>query len=297
MRRRRQRLPLTALRTFEAAARRLSFKDAAEELCVSPTTVSNQIRQLEKDWACRLFVRKTRRVVLTDAGRSLSEVLARAFDDIRTEIEAHVASRKKTVTIAVGPIFGSRWLIPRLDRLRQRHPEIELIVHHGPRITCAEDMHAAVAVDWGSGGWAGLDATHLLDIVYAPVASPHLVQARGGLKQPEDLARYPVIHQQDWTEWNAWKKLAGVAGLRFAAETVIVDSNVVTQAAIDGQGVALGIFPFIQSEIEQGRLVRPFATDLRPRRAFHLLTRGGVRAAPEVDAVCDWLKEEAARSG
>lgn len=106
-------LPLTALRTFEAAARRMSFKDAAEELCVSPTTVSNQIRQLERDWGCLLFVRKTRQVVLTDAGRSLAWVLSRAFDDIRTEIESHVETPRKSVTLAVGPIFGSRWLIPR----------------------------------------------------------------------------------------------------------------------------------------------------------------------------------------
>ena len=123
-----QRLPLTALRTFEAAARRLSFKDAADELCVSATTVSNQIRQLEKDWGCQLFVRKTRSVVLTDAGRSMALVLARAFSYIRAEIEAHVASRSKSVTLAVGPIFGARWLAPRLAQFRAAHPKIDLII-------------------------------------------------------------------------------------------------------------------------------------------------------------------------
>src|SRR6056297_2761786 len=105
---------MTALRTFEVAARRLSFKDAAEELHVSATTVSNQIRQLEADWNCKLFIRKTRAVVLTDEGRSLARVLTRAFDDIRAEAEIHMNPARKTVTLAVGPIFGSRWLVPRL---------------------------------------------------------------------------------------------------------------------------------------------------------------------------------------
>jgi LysR family transcriptional regulator, glycine cleavage system transcriptional activator len=101
-----RRLPLTALRTFEAAARHLSFKHAAEELLVSATTVSNQIRQLEKDWGCKLFHRQTRAVDLTDAGRSLAEVLSRAFDDIRAEVELHSGASRKTVSIAVGPLFG-----------------------------------------------------------------------------------------------------------------------------------------------------------------------------------------------
>lgn len=289
----RQRLPLTALRTFEAAARHLSFKDAAGELCVSPTTVSNQIRQLERDWGCLLFVRKTRQVVLTDTGRSLAHVLSRAFDDIRKEIEGHIEASPQSVTLAVGPIFGSRWLIPRLNRFRRQHSKIELVLQHGPRITGAESMQTPIAVDWGTGDWTGLDAVQLLDIVYIPVASPGLIREHGGLGRPSDLARYPIIHQQDRTEWHAWLERAGVPDIRFAEETVIIDSNAVTQAAIDGQGVALGIFPFIQIEVDRGLLVRPFDIELAPARSYFLLTRSGARDSREVAAVCDWLIREA----
>ncbi len=126
MQQRPRKLPLTALRTFEVAARRLSFKDAADELCVSATTVSNQIRELERDWDCKLFIRKTRAVVLTDEGRSLSSVLTTAFGDIRAEIETRGQSSRKTVTLAVGPIFGSRWLVPRLAQFRRDLPNIDL---------------------------------------------------------------------------------------------------------------------------------------------------------------------------
>ena len=289
-----QRLPLTALRTFEAAARRLSFKDAADELCVSATTVSNQIRQLEKDWGCQLFVRKTRSVVLTDAGRSMALVLARAFSDIRAEIEAHVASRSKSVTLAVGPIFGARWLAPRLAQFRAAHPKIDLIIEHAPRITGLETMPTSVAVDWGVGPWNGLETRMLFRIVYAPVASPALIAAHGGLRTPEDLVRFPIIHQQNRGEWQAWLKHAGVPGLSFRDEVIATDSNMVTQAAIDGQGVALGIFPFLQPEVDMGRLIRPFEIDLHPYRAYHLLTRPGARATSEINAVCRWIEHEAA---
>lgn len=288
-----RRLPLTALRSFEAAARLLSFKEAAAELCVSTTTISNQIRQLEKDWGCQLFIRKTRAVVLTDAGRSLARVVSRAFDDIRAEVETHIRTPRKTVTLAVGPIFGSRWLIPRLGRFRQQHPDIELVLQHSPRITSEAAMATQIAVDWGIGFWSGLDARKLMDIGYSPVVRPALIEQMGGLAEPADLARFPIIHQQDRSEWTAWLALADVPETGFTEETVISDSNVVLQAAKDGLGVALGVFPFVASEIESGALVQPFAQMLRPSRAFHLLTRSGAALSSEARRTCDWLIDQA----
>jgi len=290
----RARLPLTALRSFEAAARLLSFKAAAEELRVTPTSVSNQIRQLEADWGCPLFIRHTRRVVLTDAGRSLSRVLSRAFDDIRAEVDAHITSKRKTVTLAVGPIFGSRWLIPRLSRFYRQNPTIELVLHNSPRITSAEQLVSMVGVDWGLGEWSGLDARKLFEIIYRPTLSPALRKERGGLKRPADLTRYPIIHQWDREEWNAWLRLVKLNELRFAQETTMRDSNLVLQAALDGHGVMMGTFPFLDSEVESGRLVCPFDTELHPARAYYLIHRPGARALPEVLAVCNWIEAEAA---
>lgn len=290
----RARLPLTALRSFEVAARLLSFKGAAEELGVTPTSVSNQIRQLERDWGCKLFVRKTRKVLLTDAGRSLARVVSHAFDDIRAEVDNHITTNRKTVTVAVGPIFGSRWLVPRLSRFYRTHPKIELVLHQGPRITNAEQMTTMIAVDWGTGDWAGLEARRLFAIRYSPVASPALLGERGGIRMAQDLANFPVIHQWDREEWNAWLRQAGAAELKFLHETVMRDSNHALQAAIDGQGVILGTFPLVDSEIAAGRLARPLALELHPPRAYHLLTRPGGRALREVDAVCTWIEAEAA---
>ncbi|MDC0639962.1 LysR substrate-binding domain-containing protein [Planktomarina temperata] len=296
MRRTPRKLPLTALRTFEVAARRLSFKDAADELCVSATTVSNQIRELERDWRCKLFIRKTRAVVLTDEGRSLSRVLTKAFDDIRAEVEAFGQSTRKTVTLAVGPIFGTRWLVPRLAQFRSDLPNIELILHESPRITDAVMMGTHLAVDWGEGSWSGLQNYHLMDITYAPVLSKALMAERGGLKSPKNLARYSIIHQRDRSEWAAWLALAGCAGLTLKEEITITDTNMVMQAAIEGQGVSLGIFPFVDQELKAGKLVKPFDIELKPTRSFYLLAKPSSERTPEVASVIRWLLDQAGAS-
>ena len=284
-------LPLTALRTFEAAARRLSFKDAADELCVSATTVSNQIRELERDWGCQLFIRKTRAVVLTDAGRSLSEVVGRAFAEIRTEIDLHIAPAPKAVTLAVGPIFGSRWLIPRLTDFHNTYPNIDLIVTHSPRITSVESLTSQIAVDWGTGAWDGLDVIPLFNIDYSPVVSPAMA-AELNLQKPADLARAPIIHQRDRSEWASWLALTDTPDLAPQGNTVVMDSNIAVQAALDSQGVALGSFPFLNDDVESGRLLKPFDINLRPARSYNLLVKHGARRTAEVDAVCTWLESE-----
>ncbi|KIC20371.1 LysR substrate-binding domain-containing protein [Leisingera sp. ANG-Vp] len=289
----RSNLPLSALRTFEAAARRLSFKDAADELCVSATTVSNQIRRLEKELNCQLFIRRTRAVDLTDEGRSLSIALTRSFDDITRELERMITPRGQRVTLAVGPVFGARWMIPRLARFRADNPDIDLKLVHGPRIAGRAQMTTDIAVDWGYGTWSGLEATRLMDIQYCPVISPALWKKMGGLEDPRDLARFPIIHQYEDDAWRAWLKQAGCGDLRFHDESTIMDTNVVIQAVTEGLGVALGQFPLHQPEIASGQLVCPFELEVSPQRSFYLLSRPGARSQPEIAQVCSWLNAEA----
>lgn len=288
-----KRLPLTALRTFEAAARLESFKDAAEELGVSATTVSNQIRMLEKDWGCLLFVRMTRQVVLTEIGHSLGRVVRQSFDSIAQEIEFHIAAKRHSVSMAVGSIFGARWLMPRLSAFRQDLPKLDLVLRRGRRITSPNDMPAAVVVDWGMGDWTGLDVEPLMKICYSPVIAPKLMGSHKSFKSPRDLARFPAIHQQDRSEWRAWLNAAGVGDLAFQDETIIEDSNVALQAAVMEQGVALGIFPFVQDDVDRGLLAKPFVQEIVPAKTYYILTRPGARQRREIASVCDWLRQQA----
>ena len=143
------------------------------------------------------------------------------------------------------------------------------------------------------GDCPGLGAEPLVRIDYAPVVAPSLLAQGGALRTPRDLARLTALHQQDRSEWRAWLELAGVGDLTFAEEMIIEDSNVATQAALLGQGVALGIFPFVQDDVDAGRLACPFETRLRPAKGYFLLTRPGARHRPEIAAVCEWLQREA----
>ena len=154
------RLPLTALRAFEAAARCLSFKDAAAELGVTAASVSNQVRQLERNWACLLFLRKTRRVELTPQGHALYTVVARAFSDLHEGFEAlgftGYSPAAQQITLAVGPLFGTRWLASRLGRWYAQHPRIALTLHQGEPIHHAQQLQTTAAICWGDGHWPGL---------------------------------------------------------------------------------------------------------------------------------------------
>jgi LysR family transcriptional regulator, glycine cleavage system transcriptional activator len=288
-----RRLPLTALRTFEAAARHLSFKGAAEELCVSTTTVSNQIRQLERDWGCKLFHRHTRAVSLTEHGQSLSQVLTHAFSDIRAEVQKHIKEPRKTVSIAVGPIFGSRWLSSRLARFGKDYPKIELVVHHGSRINDAKQLQTDIAIDWGNENWRDLKATRLLEVRYSPIISPNLAREVGPLTHPSQLSELTIIHQHDHSEWENWFVLAGCPDMDIKSEITIVDSNMVQRAVKDGQGVALGVFPFIEDDVENGELIKPFEIDLQPTRAFFLLEQLDARKNSAIRTVCEWIQTEA----
>lgn len=288
-----ERLPLTALRAFEAAARLGSFKSAAAELAVTPTAVSHQIRQLEDDLSHPLFTRHTRKVVLTDAGERLAQVVSQAFGSVATELETFKSGKRQRIDLALGPIIASRWLTPRLSAFWRDHPAIDLRLHHSPLVV-DPDNDVDLAIAWGTGPWPGFQVDPLLTIHVTPVVSPQLLDARGPLATTEDLANFPVIHQRDGHDWAAWLEDETFAGLGIEDAMTIEDANVALQAAISGQGVALGILEFIEDDLTTGRLVAPLNRSVVLSRAYHLLVRRKSLKTPHIAAVHTWLKDAAA---
>jgi LysR family glycine cleavage system transcriptional activator len=253
---------LSALRAFEAAARFESFKQAAEELHVSPTAVSHQIKLLERDLGQRLFVRRVRQVRLTEAGRVLQAGLGEAFDRMAAATaQCRRSTERATVTVGLGPIVASKWLSPRLSRFWQRYPDIDLRLHHSPRAVDFRESDVDLMIAWGEGDWRGVEVEELLRIRVTPVFSPRL--------------------QRDHGAWQDWFAAAGLAPEAARRGVVIEDAHVGLQAAMAGQGVALGTLPFIDDELAAGRLVRPFDLAVEPQRAYYLVY-------PK-----DWLVEEA----
>ena len=284
---------LTALRSFEAAARHLSFKTAAGDLGVTPTAVSHQIRELEGQLGQRLFERMTRRVALTPVGHRLYEDLARAFAIMRAAVETcRTTEARATATLGLGPLVATKWLSPRLSRFWRDCSDIDLRLHHSPLELDFRNNDIDLAIAWGNGRWPGLISEMLLQIRTTPVASPRLFPGDRAVR-PQDLEAWPLLHQRDHAGWRAWFAAAGLPAAKVAHGIVIEDAHVVHQAAIEGQGVALGNLPLINDDLAAGRLVAPFDLAVASKRAYYLTYPAETLERPHLRQVRDWLLREA----
>lgn len=280
----------SALRSFEAAARHLSFKMAAEELFVTPTAVSHQIRTLENELDCRLFERKIRQVQLTLEGHELFTSVRQAFDNME-ETATRISSRtvRDVVTLGLGPIIGARWLAPRLGDFWFRHPDIDLRLHHSPLPIHQRIEQFDLAIAWGDGHWPAMVVNSFIEIKVTPVLAHCGLFEQVNFTQPSELLQFPLIHQRDRKGWYQWLASAGVEITDLGLGTIIEDSNIVLQTALDGQGIILGILPFIEDELVAGRLSRPFDLSVDPGRAYYLIHQSKSINKPAVRKVRDWL--------
>jgi len=294
---------LNALRAFEAAGRHLSFTKAAAELRVTPAAVGHQIKALEELLDVRLFHRRTRSLRLTEAGRAALPTIADGFDRLAHGVEQMRAHRADTaLTISVSPSFGAMWLVPRLERFRSRHPEIEVRIDGTDRLADLDRGDADVAVRYGPGGYQGLRVDYLFGQRNTPVCSPSLLGGAAPLRRPEDLRHHTLLHI-DWVNpepsWRMWLLAAGLSdvdpsrGPRFSEESMAV------QAAIDGQGVALVGDRLIADQLSEGRLVRAFDPDRSTPLSFsyYLLCARDRAEQPGISRFRRWLLEEIAETG
>jgi len=287
--------PLNALRFFEAAARHLSFTRAAEELHVTQAAISHQMKALETHLGVRLFRRLPRRLLLTEEGQRLLPVVHDAFDRI-----AHTARRlakegeSGPLIVMLRPYFAARWLSPRLSQFWERHPDIDLRLHHSiDPVVDFERERVDMAVRWGRGEWPGVEVELLLPVRVTPVCSPKLLRGPHPLRRPADLRHHTLLHEESYDLWAKWLAAAGVHDLE-ARGPIIDDTNVRTQAAIDGQGVTFGALSLLADDLATGRLVAPFPLTLDDL-AYYIVYPPGALARPKVKVFRDWLLEEAAR--
>src|SRR5690606_10118629 len=251
--------PLNALRAFEAGARHLSFTKAAEELHVTQAAVSHQVKALEEHLGYTLFKRMTRKLALTDQGRSLFPVVSEAFLRIaETADNLRSAGESRTLTVSVTPSFGAKWLVYRLPRFWQKHPEIDLRVHHS--IQCADLRYddVDVAIRFGHGGWDGLASEFMLRVDYTPVCSPALLEGKHPIRRPADLRHHTLLHEDDYDGWTQWLAVAGVNDIDPRRGPVMDDATVIMQTVMDGGGVALGKPSMLGRDLAAGTLVMPF---------------------------------------
>ena len=295
---RRRSLHFNSLRAFEAAARHLSFSRAADELAVTHSAVSHQIRQLEEMLGISLFTRTNRGVALTEAGHTLLPVLAESFDRITATLDGLVAAPDEDVLrVTTTPTLAAKWLIPRLGDWRNAHGDIAIHLHPALGFLDLAAGESDVAIRCGVPPWPGLVEEFMLPIHLAPVCSQSFLNRLGGAPSPGDLLQTTLIHaditgHELGEEWRLWLRAAGVdvpdnlPGLSFH------DPSLALQAAIDGLGIAMGYVELAAADVEAGRLVRPFTFAAPHPFSYYLVYDGARRGETKIAAFRDWLMDQ-----
>ncbi|HEY8250913.1 MAG TPA: transcriptional regulator GcvA [Burkholderiales bacterium] len=302
--------PLNALRVFEAAARHLSFKEAAVELHITQAAVSHQVKSLEEYLGVQLFRRTARGVQLTDAARACLPKLREGFDALAGAVEMiRERGDEAQLVITAPPVFTARWLMPRLADFSKREPKIELRVFASSKMVDAGALDStslvgdldlrtessAVQIHLGAGQYPGHRADRLFGVSMAAVANPGLVK-ESGLKVPADLASHTLLHDDAMeivaggNAWRKWLEAAGVADRVDADRGPRFSSNILSlEAASQKLGIALALRPLVDADIASERLCAPFEVEVKPQSAYYLVCPEVIADRPAVAAFRKWL--------
>ncbi|MCO5066980.1 MAG: transcriptional regulator GcvA [Rhizobiaceae bacterium] len=293
---------LRVLRGFEAAGRLLNFSHAAAELGVTPAAISHQVRELEDQLGAELFSRTSRSVQLTPAGeilhRAAGEALASLARGMARIQDIGDGNRLKVIASAS---IAAKWLVPRIGRFIEQRPDIDVRLDISSHLRTFSPDDADIVIRWGKAAHPGLKSERLFENVVFPVCSPVLLRS-APLREPGDLVRRRLIHvswkgqDRERPNWRTWLRAAGVeeapddgAGLRFD------ETGSALQAAIDGQGIALGDSSLVADDLAADRLVRPFELTITspPEFAYHVVSPIEIEENSPVEAFREWLFAEA----
>lgn len=292
------RLSLDLLKGFEAAARHLSFTRAAQELFLTQSAISREIKTLEQQLGQPLFQRAHRGLRLTDAGLTLYRAVGEALMLIEQATGRLTSTRTtETLTVTTSVPLASMWLVPKLQRFFQRYPDIDVRSVASNEMLDLERERLDLAIRWLAPGTVAADAEHLFDIEIFPVCSPTIVRDRP-LKHPSDLSRCVILDFEtvtgrgNWSDWQQW--FAGMKlDLRPAGTLRFSHFDQVTQAAINGSGVAMGRLPHNLRHLYHGQLVAPFGLNARLSFGCYVAVLSKRSAGrPVVGKFLSWLRDE-----
>lgn len=287
----RVKLPLNALRAFEAVAAHLSFTDAAHALNVTTAAISSHIKSLEEFLETPLFVRHSRSVRLTPQGARLLPGVQRGLSELSRAVEQLRQDRTSgLLNISLLGSFLQKWLLPRLGDFYRKHPEIDLRFNASrERVDFTQtDFHAAVR--YGGGEWPNCRAEKMLDDWVFPVASPSLVARCGPIETLADFSKYPLLHSAS-EPWNEWLRRVGGDTTRIERGPMLEDSIAVLNEAEQARGLALARWSLVAGDLAAGRLVRPTKQSVRQRNAYYFVAPAHHFELPKVRRFRDWLRE------
>ncbi|MEC7520255.1 MAG: transcriptional regulator GcvA [Myxococcota bacterium] len=280
---------LPGLEAFEAAARHGSFTRAAEELHVTQSAISHRIKALETQLGCALFARRGRQLELTEEGRALASAARDAFARLREGVD-RLRTRQGALTLSCSPSFAIRWLVPNLPDFARAHPDVSVRLAAEDRLTAPGQGGIDACLRYGAGSYPGVAHTRLRVEEIFPVCSPSLLP----LARPSDLRGHTLLHDEvlrahaGRVGWRRWLEAAGVEGVDPDRGPRFSHAHMALDAAVAGQGVALGRTTLVARDLEDGRLVRPFTLGLESGLSYWLLTPEG-DPPPRVARFRDWL--------
>ena len=310
--------PLNALKAFEATARHLSVKKAAAELNVTPAAVSHQIKALEDYLGVQVFRRRNRALELTEAARACLPKLREGFDSLAQAVERLRAHKSGSMLmVSVAPSFAARWLMPRLHRFLDSHPDVDVRISARLRQSSAGARKGAaaeratvdawladsdVAILYGRGDYPGFRVDKLIALSITPICSPRLVtHPQHPLLRPADLKHHLLLHDDTGdlydgvSFWDVWLEAAGVDGVDLRRGPHFSHAVLAFEAAVEGYGVVATMPVLAETDLHAARLVTPFALRVPLASAYYLVCSEEAAARPAVAAFRDWLMGEAAR--
>lgn len=300
---RRHTAPLNALRTFETAARHLSFSGAAQELFVTPAAVSHQIKHLETYLGTALFQRNHRAVALTQEGQALADTVGDLLGQLDVALDRVMSGASADLRVTTMESLAAKWLAPRLHRFHRIRPDVRVHV-----VTSDEHVDFVkegfdVGIRYGAGGYAAVSCEALMDAQAFPVCAPSLLSKDSPpLACPEDLRHHTLLHDESSRgrpgvpSWHDWLNIAGARDVDARRGPVFASIYLAQEAAIAGHGVAMGVAPLVEEDLRQGRLVRPFEPISENAYRFWLVRQAGRKGDTIIEAFCAWLHEEAGPS-
>lgn len=283
---------LNGLRAFEAAARHLSFTRAADELNVTQTAISHQIRRLEEQLGIRLFERRNRALGLTQAAQGYLPAVRAAFEDLRrATARLQQGSREDILTVSTTPSLAAKWLITRVAAFQAVQPRLEVRISASTHLVDFQREQVDMAVRYGRGNWPRLRADWLMAEDMFPVCSPALLSGTKPLREPKDLAQHTLLHASPLREeWQLWLTAAGLPASLAAQRGLVFDQSfMAVEAAREGLGVALGRTPLVEADIAAGRLVVPFDMKLPADAGFYVVSPEETADMPTIALFRKWL--------
>ena len=296
---------LNALRAFEALSRHLSYRDAAEELGVTPAAVKQLVQKLEDALAVRLVQRKGRGIALTHVAMVALPELRGGFKQIVAAVQKmRPPAGRRSLTISVEPSFAAIWLVKRLNSFKYAHPDVDVLIDSSTRIVDLEHEDIDIAIRYGAAPVEGLTQYRLFDDETLAVCSPSLAKGPPPLERLSDLEKVTLIHMDlgdsewssfssiHWFDWSAWLSFVGAGNVEPRSGPIFNDYSLAVQAAIAGQGVVLGSWPVLKEAIKANLLVSPFEARAKTDIGYDLAVNEEAATRPEVKSFIDWILQE-----